>query len=167
MNDEERCQLRETQSENRKLKERFAILDATPAIAEYFTTVRVGEAIQQRVTARILAGQVPLIKESGDLDKPALLKIVEAETKDEVAYVNKLSGGRIVVGMGASQSAELSEAQKAERVAAAKEEGNRFASLFVSTKKGRKIMREGRAAFDPLYNSGAGGLLTSGAKAED
>lgn len=168
MNDEERRQLKETQAENRKFKERFALLDASPVISQYFSTIRVGEAIQQRVTGRILAGVIPLVKETGDLDKAALLKIVEAETKEEVAYVNKLSPG-IVIGMGASQPAELTEAQKAEKAKEAKGEGNRFAAVMGFAEKGvgRRIMREGRAAFDPLYNSGAKDGVTVGAGVED
>ena len=168
MNDEERRQLREAQAENRKMRERFALLDAAPVIQGYFSTVRVGEAIQARVSSRVLAGQVPLIKESGDLDKTALLKIVEAETKDEVEYVAKLSGGRIVVGMGSSQPPELTEAQKAEARKVQEAEDKRFASLFdLKTKKGRKIMREGRAAFDPLYNAGEKDGMVVGAVAEE
>lgn len=167
MTDEEKRQLREAQADNRRMKERFAILEAGPAIAEYFTGVRVGEAIQKRVSGRILAGSIPLT-ESGDLDKAKLKLLVEAETKDEVKFVQEVSGGQIVFGMGATQPAEMTEAQKAAATLESKEESKRFAALFdLKTKVGKKVMREGRAAFDPLYNSGAGELVTTGAKVED
>lgn len=167
MTDEEKRQLREAQSEIRKLRERQALNDASPAISEYFTTVRVGEAIQSRVRGRVLAGVIPIIKESGDLDKVALVKMVEAETKEEVAYISQLTGGRFVEGMGTTAPAQLTEAQRAEIVESDKAEANEFAGLFgFSNKgKGRKIMREGRAAFDPTYNAGRKDNVTSGAVA--
>lgn len=166
MTDEEKNQLREAQAQNRKLNERLSLIEAAPAVDEYFSTIRVGEAIQKRVKARVLAGVIPVVKETGALDRAALLTIVETETKDEVKFVQEVSGHQVVTGMGESSSAELTEAQKTERGLAIKEENKRFATLFGHGRKGmgRKIMTEGRSAFDPEYNAGQKELVTTGAK---
>ena len=168
MTDDEKKQLREAQATARKATERLSLLEAAPVIDEFFGTIRVGEAIQKRVKARVLAGTLPLVEKTGELDRVALTKLVEAETKDEVAFIQEASGRSLVTGMGTSEPATITEAQKAERAAAEKAEGKRFTSLFgLKTKEGRKIMRDGRSAFDPNYNSGAGELVTAGAKVED
>lgn len=167
MTDQEKTQLREALADVRRLRERQALADAAPTIADYFKTVRVGEAIQQRVAGRVLAGSIPLT-EKGDLDAAKLKTLVEAETKDEVAYVERLTGNHIVIGMGESAAPQLTEAQKLEAAANAKEESKRFAGLFgLKTKVGRKILTEGRSAFDHEYNAGAGDILTTGAKAQE
>lgn len=141
--------------ENRKLRERFALQDAADEGKKYFATVRVGEAIQERVLGRVLAGKIPLT-EAGDLDKTKLTALVEAETKDEVAYVNKLSGGKVVVSMGSGEQPALTEAEKATQVKERVAEGQAFGTLFGFDKPdsvGNRIMREGRSAFDPSYNA--------------
>lgn len=141
--------------ENRKLRERFALSDAADEGKKYFATVRVGEAIQERVLGRVLAGKIPLT-ESGDLDKAKLTALVEAETKDEVAYVNKLSGGKVVVSMGSGEQPTLTEAEKTQQSQQRVAEGQAFGSLFGFDKPnsvGNRIMREGRSAFDPSYNA--------------
>jgi hypothetical protein len=164
MTDDEKRQLREAQASARRANERLALMEATPAIDQYFSTVRVGEAIQARVKGRILAGAIPL-KETGELDTVKLAEIAKRETEEEVAYVERLTGQRIVIGMGESGAPQLTEAQRTEQAATLKEEQKRFGKLFgLKTKAGRKIMSEGRAAFDPEYNAGAGELVTSGAK---
>lgn len=138
--------------ENRRNRERFALTDASGVIGAYFATVTVAEGIRTRITARLLSGTVPLT-ESGDLDKVKLTALVEAETKDETAYIAGLSGGRIVTGMGQA-SAELTEAQKTENAKALTEEMDRSASGWgFETPQGRKVFNEGRTAFDPRYNA--------------
>lgn len=138
----------------RKLTERASVADAAVVIAEYFTTVRVGEAIQQRVTRRVLAGPLPSLTASGELDRAAITKLAEAETKDEVTYIASLTG-RPVTGMGMIQEAALTDAQKAEQAKATERELTESAHLFgVRGKMGTKIWSEGRASFDPNYNSG-------------
>lgn len=136
----------------RKLTERQAIADAGAAIAQYFTTVRVGEAVQKRVTARILAAAVPLT-EAGELDKVKLAALVEAETKDECAYLAEVAGRQIVAGMG-SAPAQPTAAELAATETATREELDSNAGNYgVETKEGKKLLVMGRAAFDPSYNS--------------
>jgi len=144
----------ELRAETRKLKERASVADAAVVIAEYFTTVRVGEAIQQRVTRRVLAGPLPSLTASGELDRAAITKLAEAETKDEVTYIASLTG-RPVTGMGIIQEAALTDAQRAEQAKQHERELANSAAIFgVSGKMGRKIFAEGRSAFDPNYNAG-------------
>jgi hypothetical protein len=156
------AQLREVQdlkAEVRKLRERQAVADAAGVIAEYFTTVRVGEAIQARVTRRLLERAVPL-KADGALDNDALKKLAEAETKDEAAYVSQLTGRQVVVGMGTAAPAELTEAQKAEIKERDRQTADNLVGLFGFEgrhKAARRILTEGRRGFDPTYNSARSG----------
>lgn len=149
--------------QDRKHRERFALQDAADEGKKYFATVRVGEAIQERVLGRVLAGKIPLT-EAGDIDKVKFTALVEAETKDEVAYVNKLSGGKVVVSMGSGEQPALTEAEKTEASATRLAEAEEFSRTFSDSSNpvGLKIMREGRRAFDPNYNSGDKGRLVVG-----
>lgn len=162
--------LREVQdlkAEVRKLRERTATADAAGAIAQYFTTVRVGEAIQERVTRRLLERAVPLTADGG-LDITALNKLAEAETKEEAAYVSRLTGHQVVVGMGSAPAATLTEAQKSELTERRKQTDRQLAEVFgfrPGQKKARRILAEGRRAFDPHYNSAK--VLTSGVTVVD
>jgi hypothetical protein len=149
--------LREVQgmrADLKKLRERAALADAAGVIAGFFTTVRVGEAIEQRVTARLLERNVPMTT-AGDLDKDALKKLWETETKDECEYVNRLNGGRVVVSMGAPAGGQqLTEAElKAQRKADKKRFKESAAEYGLETEMGARIFNEGRGAFDPHYNS--------------
>lgn len=147
------------EADNRKLRERAAINDAPGVLAKYFGTVTVAEGIRERVSKRILAGAIPMT-ESGDLDAAKLTTLVEAETKDECAYVARLSGGSFVTGMSSGtqgQAQQLTAEQKAELAERAQEERRESASLmgFDSTEHlaGVRILERGRAAFDPTYNA--------------
>ncbi len=138
--------------ELRKLKERAAIADAGGVIAAYFTTIRVGEAIQKRVSSRILATAVPLT-ESGDLDKAKLTALVEAETKDECTYLSEVAGRQVVSGMG-SAPAQPTAAEIAATEAEVKTELDANAGNYgVSTKEGKNILTMGRSAFSPDFNA--------------
>lgn len=151
--------------DNRKMKERMAVADAAGAISTYFDTIRVGEAVQKKVTRRLLEGTLPYTAD-GSLDKTALAKLAESETISELDFIKEASGGRIVHSMGAPAPAQLTEAQKTAIVEAEKEAGNKFASLFeLKTKAGNKIMREGRSAFDVNYNSGEKNGMIIGSEA--
>jgi hypothetical protein len=155
MTEAEERTLRETQATVRKLNERLAMGDARDFIAEQFKTVRVGEAIQERVTRRLLEKAIPLTA-AGELDKPALKALWEAETKDEAEYVSRMSGGRIVVNMGdgSNGAPKLSEAEEKERRKALKRQMQEGARLYgFETETGARIFNEGRSAFDPTYNA--------------
>ncbi len=145
--------LAESKLTERRFRERFALQDAAGVVAEYFSSINIAEGIRKRVAERILSGTVPFT-ESGDLDKVKLTAIVEAETKNEAAYISSLSGGRIVTGMGSLQTAEPTEAQKAEALRVREADVTRSASGYgLKTKEGKRIFLEGRAAFNPEYNS--------------
>jgi len=119
-----------------------------------FKTVRVGEAIEQRVTRRILEGAIP-VTATGTIDEDAIKKLWEAEVKEEVDYVNRLSGGRIVVGMGTLTEATkpTPEQEKAQRKAEKKALRETSSRWDIKTPQGLRVLNEGRAAFDPAYNS--------------
>ena len=143
-----------TRAENRKLRERMALSDAAQSAAKYFKGVRVSEAIAERVTARVLAGRIPLT-ESGDLNEAEFQKLIDAETKDEVKYIEKLTDGRVVTNMGTGAPAEpTAEQRQAEAAAREKEMSESAKSLWgVKTEEGAKLFAVGRAGFDPTYNS--------------
>lgn len=142
----------QTNSENKKLRERFALIDAREAIASFFTTVRVGEAIEGRVTARLLERTVP-VNATGDLDKEAFKKLWEAETKDEAAYVNKLAGGRVVVAMGTATAEPTAEQREAERRQEETHMNLSARQFGFKTKEAQAIFNKGRGEFDPTFNA--------------
>lgn len=157
----ENQQLKEALAEIRKLKERGALSDAGGAIAEYFRTIQVGPGVQKRVTERLLAGTIPLTA-TGELDRAKLKEFAQAQVTDELIYLGGLNPG-IVRGMGAGlpgtpapDKKALKEAAKKQKKAL-KETDRHFASLMGFgddlTKVGRRILREGRGAFDVSYNS--------------
>jgi hypothetical protein len=163
-------QLRETlqtqASELRKLKERGARLDAADVISDYFTTIRVGEAVQKEVAKTLLERVIPMTT-AGDLDKEALKKLAEAETVRELEFIERATGHKIVRNLGTS-SAEPSKKELKEQRKREEAHSNTLANLIgVPGERGRQIMREGRAAFDPMYNAGErnNGKLTVGTEA--
>jgi len=140
-------------AENRKLRERFALSDAADEARKYFKSVQVAEAVQERVLGRVLAGNIPLT-EAGDLDTAKLKTIVEAQTKDELAYISKLSGGKIVTDMGGGTAPQLTETQIAEADKADKVAATRTAGwLGLGSKAAREIFTEGPGHFDPSFNA--------------
>lgn len=156
----------------RKLRERQALTDASGTIAEYFRSVQVSEAIAQRVTGRVLAGNIPLT-EAGDLDTVKVKQFAEAQLTEELEYMRKINPA-IVVGMGPKTApSQLTESQreeqkerKAEEQKVLQESQGRFARVMGFRPKqemGRRILSEGRDAFDPEYNAREhGALVTAG-----
>lgn len=149
-------------ADNRKLRERQAVTDAGGAITEYFATIQVSEAIKTRISGRVLAGVIPMT-EAGDLDRKKVKEFAEAQLNDELAFLGRLNP-RLVVGMGTLPSGTMTESQREElkerkeqQKAAVKESDDRFLSLVgfgdEGQKRGRKILIEGRRAFDVNYNS--------------
>ncbi len=155
------------QANLRKLNERAAVADAAGVVAAYFGTVNVPDGIKERVTKRVLSGNIPLT-EAGDLDKAKLTAFVEAETKDEAAYVEKLTGNKIVVGMGTAP-AQVTEAERKEAEVREALETDDFAKAmgFSGKGAGAAIIREGRGKFDLEYNAGQRDGMTVGAGVKD
>jgi hypothetical protein len=119
------ARLQEALAQIRKLNGRLALTEAAGVISGYFQTVRVGEAIRQRVTQNLLSGTMPLTA-SGELDSEKLGKMAEAATKEECDYVSRLSGGAIVFGMGAP----VTTMTEADRKALADAEAREFTSTM-------------------------------------
>lgn len=162
--------LTEALAEIKKLKERAAVSDAAGAVSEYFRSVRVpSQAIVERVTARVLAGSIPLT-EAGDLDRKKVKEFAEAQLNEELEFLKRINPS-LVTGMG-SASTQMSEAdrkaQAKESKKALKETNRRFASLMGFEAEGdhdklaRRILREGRSAFDPNYNARTRGKQVTG-----
>lgn len=128
------------EAEARKLRERMALSDARGEVAAYFGTVRVSEAIQTRVTGRLMAGTIPLT-ETGELDVAKFKPMIEAEAKDELAYVARLGGDRTVVGMGAVPDADPKKIAESFDAAL-----NDLAATMGLSESARKTFREGRVA---------------------
>ncbi len=158
-------------ADNRKLRERQAVADAGGAIADYFRTVQVSEAIKGRITGRVLAGTIPMT-ESGDLDTAKVKQFAEAQLNDELEFLRRLNPS-MVVGMGARSTGALTEAQREEikerketQKAEIKESDDRFLSRVgfgdEGQRRGRRILLEGRRAFQVEYNARTHGTIAQG-----
>lgn len=143
-------------AENKKLSERLTIAAEAPAVInEYFASVRVSEAIRQRVSRRAMEGADRFIVE-GKLDAVKFKEYVKAETQDEADFISRATNGRVVVGMGTQAAAldpkALAEAHAAEETAHEKVMEDLGGLMLVPTgdKERDKRMREafanGRAA---------------------
>lgn len=154
MTEAELREMRDLRADVKKMRERAAVSDAAGVIAGFFKTVRVGEAIEKRVTARLLERSVPLTA-SGDLDNDSLKKLWEAETKEEAEYVSSLSNGRIVVNMGGiTEAAKLTPAEEiAQREAESRRLAEGAREYGFETQMGARIFNEGRSAFSVSYNA--------------
>jgi len=143
-------------ADNRKFRERQAITDASGAVAEYFRTVQVSEAIKSRVAGRVLAGTIPMT-EAGDLDAKKVKEFAEAQLVDELAFLARLNP-QMVVGMGPAATGPAAVAATEAQVAEATKRRERFMTesagrLGFKSEMGQRILNEGRAAFDPSYNA--------------
>lgn len=149
------AKLKKLEEANRAISKRLARSEAREAAEAKLKPIRLPEASKVAIIERSLA-DVP-IKETGDFDPEAFGKILEAEIK---YAANLLPGGARVEGLGAATpkpeelEARAKESKK-ERKRALNETATR---MGIQTKEGRRIFREGRAAFDPSYNSASGGV---------
>lgn len=105
-------QLSTAQADNRKLRERMAVTEAVNEGNRILNGMNLQEGVRDRVLGRCVAN-VPLT-EAGDLDPVKFKERLEAEAKDEAAYISKITGGARVTGMGAPAPATepLTEAQQ-------------------------------------------------------
>lgn len=143
---------------NRKLSQRLALREARDLAAAELTTLRLPDATKTRLIERVV-GMAPINVE-GELDTTAFKALIAAEAKDEATYLSSLTGGQIVTGMGSADGAQPTAEQLAEAAKDRKREGERFAETMgfdESQKAGRRIMMEGRSAFNPNYNSSRNG----------
>jgi hypothetical protein len=139
-------------ADNQKLRERLAMADEVPkALRECFAGVRMEQATADRISRRVV--ERAAFKTDGTLDVDAFKKLVEAEIKEEGEYLSRISGGRVVIGMGSapasSDPAKIAEAEK--NFEEAFDGEMKELSLVMigegdKNKSKRKAFREGRAA---------------------
>lgn len=161
-------------AELKRLRERQATLDAQTAIADYFDTSKGGVAVGpviQRSVARYMESRALPLNADGSLDVAKLKESLKTATQEEADWYFKQTGRKVVIGQGASgQPTVLSEADKLAQETRLKEARKEWGKTFALTmgfrpeqKMARKIMVEGRGAFDYNYNSADHGAKVTGA----
>lgn len=95
------------------------------------------------------------VTEAGAFDEAAFKPILEAEINYAASFIQ---GGVKAVGLGAAQAAaadpKILEAQRLEERERLNASLNRSAGLMgLESETAKRVFREGRAAFDPTYNS--------------
>lgn len=103
------AELRKLNESNKKLAQRLALFEARDFADAEIGKLRLPDAAKQRIRERVVAN-APLTSD-GVLDEKAFAAVIVAEAKDEAEYLNKLTGGRNIVGMG---TAPLTEADPKE-----------------------------------------------------
>lgn len=134
------AELKKLQEANRKTQQRLALYEARDFVDRSLSGVRLPDAAKQRVRERTVAS-APLTQE-GLLDEAKFKTLIEAEVKDEAEYLAKLTGGRMITGMG-NPAPAIADPVKAEE-AFAKEFEQIGANLGLS-EAARKTFAEGRA----------------------
>ena len=136
------------QADNKRLKERALIADASVPVNEYFASVTVPASIQQRVqrnlAERFIANGVPL--KDGNIDKDAVRKLAESETRDLCNFLESVVPSGRVAGLGAPATDPKVARQQVEQ--AFDESMKDLSTLFCgegdAKKSMRKAFREGR-----------------------
>jgi hypothetical protein len=143
-------ELKKLQEANRNIAKRLARTEAREAANATLGTIRLPESSKVAIVERALVS-VP-ITETGDFDAAAFKTVIEAEIKYAASF---LPEGARVVGMGeAAPAPELVAAREKATNKELKRSLNESASrMGITTKAGRRIFREGRAGFDPTFNS--------------
>ncbi len=142
-------------AENKKLSERLTITAEAPAvISEYFAGVRVSDILRERITRRAMEAAERYMVE-GKLDATKFKAFIEAETKDEAAFIERASGGRVVgmgtapVGQTPEQLKEAGEAEIKDREATLERLGRLFLVETGDEKQDEKLVKtfaKGRVA---------------------
>ncbi len=150
-------------TEGKKLRERRFIEEGATEVSVYLKTVSVSEAVKEQVLRRLkerfaMPGGIPLT-EAGAIDTAKVKALAETETNDELAFLRKVNP-RLVEGMGSTAKPQLTEAQIAERAKDQKRQDDETQQRFAGVmgfgqigSKGRKVLAEGRRAFDVNYNA--------------
>lgn len=137
----------EALKEVKKLRERLALREGADYVRNALAGERLNEATKARLVGRIVES-IPLT-EDGEVDEKKLDKIIEREVKDEVEYLAKLSGGRLVTGMGdglGKSKKELKKERKAREASDADfEQGMKEVGRTLGLgKEGRRLFVTGR-----------------------
>ena len=143
------AELKKLQEANRKIATRLAAAEAREAAAATLRSIRLPESSKVAITERAVAG-VPITAD-GDFDSAAFKTLLEAEIKYAASFI---PGGAQVVGLGTATAPDpkVQEAARVEDQKSRVLQMDRTArQMGVRTEEGRRIFREGRAAFDPSY----------------
>jgi hypothetical protein len=148
--DMDATELKKLQEANRAIAKRLAKTEAREAAETHLRTIRLPEASKVAIIERALMN-VP-ITEAGDFDTAAFKTVIEAEVKYAASF---LPEGARPVGVGTvAPTPEVLEAQSKERRKEMKRALNESAArMGITSKAGRRVFREGRAGFDPLFNA--------------
>lgn len=112
---EVRTQLAELRTENARLREAMTLTAARDFAAQRLAAA----AIPAPTRARLLESLVsdPPITDAGALDREAYGTRIDEAVKAELAYINALTGGARVTGMGGAPTFEISEADATAKLA--------------------------------------------------
>lgn len=142
-------------AESKKLLEgmsrRLAIAEAREAVDRKLATIALPP--EWKAQLRESLPKLASINEAGDFDSKAFDTLMEAKLHEEGDRLKAITGSP-VHGLGPAPDPKVTEA---ERKTAAKEHKRTLKEMAtrmgLTTKAGRKIFREGRAAFNPAYNA--------------
>lgn len=148
--DVDNAAIQQLQETVRKQAQRIARTEAREAGVLHLANVRLPDTQKEVILARCIESAP--ITVAGDFDATAFKALLEREIK----YAGEMLGtGPVVTGMGAGAPAQLTEAERAKREKASERDIKETASRFgIHGKAGRRAFAEGRAGFDPEYNSG-------------
>jgi hypothetical protein len=146
----ENMDLKQLQEANRNISKRLAKAEAREVAEAKLKPIRLPEASKLAIVERALA-DVP-ITETGDFDKTKFDPMLEAEIQYAASFI---PGGAQVVGQG---TAVVDPKVKEAQAAAGKKDRKRLLNesaerMGIHTKEGKRIFREGRAAFNPQFNA--------------
>lgn len=132
--DMDAAEITKLQESVRKSNQRLALYEARDFATTEIKTFRLPDATKQRLIERVTA--MAPISTDGELDKTAFKAIIEAEVKDEAAYLAKLTEGRVVTGMGAPVALEPVDPKKVAE--AFQEELGELGSVLGLSESGRR-----------------------------
>ena len=147
----ESTELQKLQEATRNINLRMASEPARRLATTTLATIKLPEASKVAITERALTHVA--ITEAGAFDEAGFKAVLEAEIQYAASFI---PGGANVVGIGATAQPDpkVTEAARERDLKAREFEMNRSAGSFgVKTAEGKRIFREGRAAFDPNFNS--------------
>lgn len=144
-------EVQKLQEATRNINLRLASDPARRLATTTLATIRLPEASKVAITERALTHVA--ITEAGAFDEAGFKTVLESEIRYAASFI---PGGATVVGMGSQATPDPKVTEAAQERSRKDREFsmNRSAGSFgVKTEMGKRIFREGRAAFDPNYNS--------------
>jgi hypothetical protein len=154
--DMDAAEIKKLQESNRRLAQRVARTEAREAGQAVLAGIRLPDDKKLLILER--AVQAAPLNAEGDLDNAAFKTLLEAEIKHAADLIG---GGPLVTGMGGGADHQPTADELKTQEAETKAERKRLAETMgfgKDRKAGRKIILEGRGAFDPTYNSSRNGV---------